>query len=42
MPEIVERLLFTKLFNKKSVNDYVIIVPNGTISTTGTYKIDME
>lgn len=42
IPEIVERLLFTKLFNKKSVNDYVIIVPNGTISTTGTYEIDMK
>ena len=42
IPEIVERLLFTNLFNGKSVDYYVIIVPNGTISTTGTYEIDME
>lgn len=42
IPEIVERLLFTKWCNGKSVDYYVIIAPNGTISTTGTYEIDME
>ena len=42
IPEIVEKLLFTKWCNGKSVDYYVIIVPNGTISTTGTYEIDME
>ena len=42
MPEIVERLLFTKWVYDKSVDYYVIIAPNGTISTTGTYEIDME
>lgn len=42
IPEIVERLLFTKWCNDKSVDYYVIIVPNGTISTTGTYEINME
>ena len=42
MPEIVERLLFTKWVYDESVDYYVIIAPNGTISTTGTYEIDME
>lgn len=42
IPEIIEKLLFTKWFNIKSVDYYVIIAPNGTISTTGTYEIDME
>lgn len=42
MPEIVERLLFTKWVYDESVDYYVIIAPNGAISTTGTYEIDME
>lgn len=42
IPEIIEKLLFTKWFNNKSVDYYVIIAPNGTISTTGIYEIDME
>lgn len=42
MLEIVEKLLFTKWINDKSVDYYVIIAPNGTISITGTYEIDME
>ncbi len=42
IPKIVEKLLFTKWFNDVSVDYYVIIAPNGTISTTGTYEIDME
>lgn len=42
IPEIVEKLLFTKWCNGKSVDYYVIIAPNGTISITGTYEIDME
>lgn len=42
IPEIIEKLLFTKLFNNKSVDYYVIIAPDGTISTTGTYEIDMD
>lgn len=42
MPEIIERLLFTKWVYDESVDYYVIIAPNGTISTTGTYEIDME
>lgn len=41
IPEIVEKLLFTKWCNGKRVDYYVIIAPNGTISTTGTYEIDM-
>lgn len=42
IPEIVEKLLFITWCNDKSVDYYVIIAPNGTISTTGTYEIDME
>ena len=42
IPEIVEKLLFTKWCNYKYGDYYVIIIPNGTISTTGTYEIDME
>ena len=42
IPEIVEKLLFTKWCNNKYVDYYVIIIPNGTISTTGTYEIDMK
>ena len=42
IPEIVEKLLFTKWCNEKSVDYYIIIVPNGTILTTETYEIDME
>ena len=42
IPEIVEKLLFTKWCNNKYGDYYVIITPNGTISTTGTYEIDME
>ena len=42
IPKIVEKLLFTNCFNGKSVDYYVIIAPNGTISTIGTYEIDME
>ena len=42
IPEIVEKLLFTKWCNDKYVDYYLIIAPNGTISTTGTYEIDME
>lgn len=42
IPEIVEKLLFTKWCNENSVDYYIIIVPNGTILTTETYEIDME
>ena len=41
-PEIVEKIFFTKWFNVKSIDYYVIIVPNGTISKDGTYEIDMK
>ena len=41
-PEIVEKIFFAKWFNVKSIDYYVIIVPNGTISTDGTYEIDMK
>ena len=39
---IVEKIFFAKWFNVKSIDYYVIIVPNGTILTDGTYEIDME
>lgn len=42
IPKVVEKLLFTKWCNNKNLDYYVIIAPNGTISTTGTYEIDME
>ena len=42
IPEIVKKLLFTKWCNNKYGDYYVIIIPNGTISTTGTYEIDMK
>lgn len=42
IPKVVEKLLFMSWCNDKSVDYYVIIAPNGTISTTGTYEIDME
>lgn len=42
IPEIVEKLLFTKWCNGKYVDYYIIITPNETISTTGTYEIDIE
>ena len=42
IPEIVEKIFFAKWFNVKSIDYYVIIVPNGTISTDGTYEIDMK
>ena len=41
-PEILEKIFFAKWFNVKSIDYYVIIVPNGTISTDGTYEIDMK
>ena len=41
-PEIVEKIFFAKWFNVKSIDYYVIIVPNGTISTDGTYEINMK
>lgn len=42
IPKVVEKLLFTEWCNDKNLDYYVIIAPNGTISTTGTYEIDME
>ena len=42
VPDFVKKLLFTEWCNYKNTDYYVIIVPNGTISTTGTYEIDME
>ena len=42
VPKIADKFLFTKKINKKVTDYYVIIVPEGTISTTGTYEIDMQ
>lgn len=41
-PEFVNRLLFTNVFAYTQTDYYVIIVPEGTISTTDTYQIDLE
>ena len=42
IPKVIEMLLFTKWCNDKSLDYYVIVAPNGTISIDGTYEIDME
>lgn len=42
VPKIAEKLLFVKMFNQKETDYYVVIVPNGTISVTNTYQIDLE
>lgn len=42
VPEFFYKLLFAEWCNNKSIDYYVIIVPNGTISMDGTYEIDMK
>lgn len=42
VPEFFNKLLFVEWCNDKSIDYYVIIVPDGTISVDGTYEIDME
>ena len=35
-------MFWTDWVNEPITDYYVIVVPEGTISTTGTYEIDME
>lgn len=42
IPEWVSKVFWTDWVNEPMTDYYVIVVPEGTISTTGTYEIDME
>ena len=42
IPEWVSKMFWTDWFNEPITDYYVIVVPEGTISTTETYEIDME
>lgn len=41
-PNWLQKLLWVEFLNSTNTEYYVIFVPEGTISTTGTYQIDME
>lgn len=41
-PKWLQKILWVEACNSTVTEYYVIIVPEGTISTTGTYQIDME
>lgn len=41
-PKWLQKILFVEACNSAITEYYVIIVPEGTISTNGTYQIDME
>lgn len=42
IPEWMYKVFFLKMFNEKTTEYYVIVVPEGTISNTGQYEIDMK
>jgi hypothetical protein len=42
VPKWLYNVLFVDFCNTKTTDYYVIIAPEGTISNTGTYEIDME
>lgn len=42
IPKWVSNMFWTDWVNEPITDYYVIVVPEGTISTTGTYEIDME
>lgn len=41
-PNWLQKILWVEAYNSTITEYYVIIVPEGTISTNGTYQIDME
>ena len=41
-PEWMSKVFFIDFLNQKTNDYYVIVVPEGTISNSGTYQIDME
>ena len=42
IPKWMEKVFFLKMFNDKTTDYYVIVAPEGTITNTGRYEIDME
>jgi hypothetical protein len=42
IPEWMYKVFFLKWMNQKTTDYYVIVVPDGTIISTGQYEIDME
>ena len=42
IPKWVSKMFWTDWVNEPITDYYVIVVPEGTISTTGTYEIEME
>ena len=42
IPELLNKTFFLEWMNSKNTKYYVLIVPEGTISNTGQYEIDMK
>ena len=42
IPKWVSKVFWVDVFNTKRTEYYVIVVPEGSITTTGQYEIDME
>lgn len=42
IPDWMEKVFFLKMFNDKTTDYYVIVAPEGTITNTGQYEIDMR
>ena len=42
IPEWMYKVFFLKSMNEKSTDYYVLVVPEGTITNTGQYEIDMR
>lgn len=41
IPKWLSKLLWVDMFNTKQTDYYILVVPEGTITTTGQYEIDM-
>lgn len=42
IPDLLRKTFFIDWMNSKQTNYYVLVVPEGTITTTGEYTIDMK
>lgn len=42
VPELISKIFWVDCFNDKQLEYYTIVVPEGTISNSGTYQIDMR
>jgi len=42
IPEWLSKIFFLEWMNDKHTNYYVLVVPEGTITNTGQYEIDMK